>query len=725
MTMWLKQSTAVTVKLGPFVDATDGVTAMTALTIAQADIRLSKNGGNIAQSNNAAGATHDELGYYDVPLDTTDTNTLGTLWLGASESGALPVWQHFMVVPANVWDSLFGADKLQVHVDEMTAGIITATGIADGAIDAATFATGAITAAAIAADAVAEIADAVWDEATSGHVAAGSFGEAVGDLTAAITTTEAVADAIWDEATSGHATAGTFGQVLQPIRAATAQAGAAGTITLDASASATDDLYNGAWVVLTGGTGVGQARLIYDYVGSSKVATIAPNWITNPSSDSVFVIIPATFVHGALSLGAGAITSATFGSGAITASAIAADAIGASELAADAITEIQSGLATAASVAALNNLSAAQVNAEVDTALADIHLDHLLAATYDPASKPGAADALLNELVESDAGVARFTANALEQAPSGGGGLTAADIADAVWEEAISDHSGTTGSTAEALNAAGAAGDPWTTVLPGAYGANSAGNIIGNNLNATVSSRATQTSVDDVPTNAELATALGTADDAVLSAIAALNNLSAAQVNAEVDTALADYDAPTKAELDAAVAPLATAAALATVDTVVDTIATYLDTEVAAIKAKTDNLPADPADASDIATATTTIAGYIDTEVASILAAVDTEVAAIKTVTDALTSAAAAKLALSAGTIVAGAAVTGTLSTTAMTTDLTEATNDHYNGRIIIWTSGVLTGQATDITDYDGATKMLTFTAITEAPSNGDDFVIV
>ena len=48
-----------------------------------------------------------------------------------------------------------------------------------------------------------------------------------------------------------------------------------------------------------------------------------------------------------------------------------------------------------------------------------------------------------------------------------------------------------------------------------------------------------QTSVDDLPTNAELSTALGTADDAVLAAIAALNNLSAAQVNAEVVDALA------------------------------------------------------------------------------------------------------------------------------------------------------------------------------------------
>ena len=73
-------------------------------------------------------------------------------------------------------------------------------------------------------------------------------------------------------------------------------------------------------------------------------------------------------------------------------------------------------------ITALNDLSAAEVNAEVDTALSDIHLDHLLAVDYDPAVKPGVATALLNELVESDVGVSRFTTNALEQAPSGTGG---------------------------------------------------------------------------------------------------------------------------------------------------------------------------------------------------------------------------------------------------------------------------------------------------------------
>ena len=136
---WLKQSTAVTVKLGPFVDETDGKTAETGLTISQADVRLTKNGGDMAQKNNASSCTHDEIGYYDCPLSTTDTNTLGHLRLAVHESGALPVRADFMVVPANVWDSLFGADKLQVHVDEITAGLITNAAIANDAFTANKF----------------------------------------------------------------------------------------------------------------------------------------------------------------------------------------------------------------------------------------------------------------------------------------------------------------------------------------------------------------------------------------------------------------------------------------------------------------------------------------------------------------------------------------------------------------------------------------------------------
>lgn len=138
---WLKQSTSITIKFGPFLDDTDGKTEETGLTISQADIRLSKNGGNIAQSNNAAGAPHDELGYYDVPLDTTDTNTLGTLKVMVHESGALPVWQEFMVVPTNVWDSMFGADALQVDVTQLagvTQSLTDLKDFADAGYDPAT-----------------------------------------------------------------------------------------------------------------------------------------------------------------------------------------------------------------------------------------------------------------------------------------------------------------------------------------------------------------------------------------------------------------------------------------------------------------------------------------------------------------------------------------------------------------------------------------------------------
>ena len=88
-------------------------------------------------------------------------------------------------------------------------------------------------------------------------------------------------------------------------------------------------------------------------------------------------------------------------------------------------------------------------------------------------------------------------------------------------------------------------------------------------------------------------------------------------------------------------------------------------------------------------------------------------------------TAAADQLALSAATIVNAAATATTLTTTTMSTDLTEVTDDHYNGRILIWTSGVLINQATDITDYTGSTKLLTFTATTEAPGSGDTFIIV
>ncbi len=107
-TCLLKQSTALStgMRMGPFLDETDGKTAETALTLSQADVRLSKAEGAFAQKNESTSCTHLENGWYKCPLDATDTNTLGLLVVAIHESGALPVWKECMVLPATVYDAL-------------------------------------------------------------------------------------------------------------------------------------------------------------------------------------------------------------------------------------------------------------------------------------------------------------------------------------------------------------------------------------------------------------------------------------------------------------------------------------------------------------------------------------------------------------------------------------------------------------------------------------------
>lgn len=59
----------------------------------------------------------------------------------------------------------------------------------------------------------------------------------------------------------------------------------------------------------------------------------------------------------------------------------------------------------------------------------------------------------------------------------------------------------------------------------------------------------------------------------------------------------------------------------------------------------------------------------------------------------------------------------------------TEATDDHFNGRLITFLTGALAGQQTDIIDYDAAggaqgSQEFTVTALTEAPANDVFFII-
>jgi hypothetical protein len=89
---------------------------------------------------------------------------------------------------------------------------------------------------------------------------------------------------------SGKITLTGSASVFHDGRTGTAQAGASTTITLDSGASATDDIYNGSTVTINGGTGAGQVRVISDYVGSTKVATVSVAWATAPDNTSTFSV---------------------------------------------------------------------------------------------------------------------------------------------------------------------------------------------------------------------------------------------------------------------------------------------------------------------------------------------------------------------------------------------------------------------------------------------------
>lgn len=122
----------------------------------------------------------------------------------------------------------------------------------------------------------------------------------------------------------------------------------------------------------------------------------------------------------------------------------------------------------------------------------------------------------------------------------------------------------------------------WDYATASAVTASSMGKLITDNIDAVLSTLATAANLATVDTNVD--SILVDTGTTIPAQISALNNLSAAQVNAEVDTALADYDGPTRAELTSDINSVITEVNANEVK--IDTV----DTVVDAIKAKTDSL---------------------------------------------------------------------------------------------------------------------------------------
>lgn len=130
----LRQSTASqTITIGPFIDDTDFKTTENALTIANTDIKLKKNGAT-AVNKNSGGGTNDVNGMVAITLDATDTNTVGELNISVKVAGALVVFKDCEVLEEPVYDLKYGASatgdvKLQgiTHTSAVIPTVTTTT----------------------------------------------------------------------------------------------------------------------------------------------------------------------------------------------------------------------------------------------------------------------------------------------------------------------------------------------------------------------------------------------------------------------------------------------------------------------------------------------------------------------------------------------------------------------------------------------------------------------
>lgn len=143
----------------------------------------------------------------------------------------------------------------------------------------------------------------------------------------------------------------------------------------------------------------------------------------------------------------------------------------------------------------------------------------------------------------------------------------------------------------------------------------------------------------------------------------------------------------------------------------------------AAIQAKTDALPTDPADQSIIIAATDAVMARLGAPVGASLSA---DLQGVKADTASIESRGARTV--MRGTVSGTSPTTTSLTPSALSPS--GAAADQFKGRIIIFDNDTATaelrGQATDITaNTAAALPVFTFTALTTAPASGDTFSIV
>ena len=108
----LKQSTSIDIRMGPFVDSTDGVTPETGVTLGaadQAEVLKANGAATVAMAGTFAAVTGAD-GWYDYTASTSDTDTVGEVVFVVQDSSVcLPVFTRAYVVEEVTYDAMFAA----------------------------------------------------------------------------------------------------------------------------------------------------------------------------------------------------------------------------------------------------------------------------------------------------------------------------------------------------------------------------------------------------------------------------------------------------------------------------------------------------------------------------------------------------------------------------------------------------------------------------------------
>jgi len=458
----MKLSTAATIEVGPALDSAGA--EYTGLVIG--DLRLVKAGTGAAMAASAT-LTHVANGHYTLVFTTGNTDTLGTLTVSCHKSTYQMPRVLMQVIPVKVYDSIVsGSDNLEVDAIQLL-GTAIATPATAGLMDVNAKQFGGATVTASTSVTIPTSSTLATTTGAVGSVTGNVGGNVTGSVASVV----------------GNVGGNVTGSVASVV-------GAVGSVT-GLTVANLDTTVSSRMATYAQPTGFLAATFPVTVASPTNITAITGN-ITGNLSGSVGSVTAVS---------TGAITTASFAAGAIDAAAIATDAIGSAEISAAAVTKIQSGLATPTNITAATGITVSSIGANVITAsaLATDAVNEIQSGLATPTNITAITGNITGNLSGSVGSVTDavtvgtispdvITASALDASAVN-------EIADQVWDELLSGHT-VSGSTGAGLSAAGAAGDPWSTALPGSYGAGTAGKIVGDNVNATISSRASQTSLD-------------------------------------------------------------------------------------------------------------------------------------------------------------------------------------------------------------------------------------